>query len=212
MNENISFRRLKTVIKGKQLTISEVAEKCGMKQCQLSSICGGLSQPLTDNVAKICSVLNCYPSEIVSFDGIELNEKYFSNDKRECLPAESTGELTYAPLWYFLSKYLEVVNEGKPKEEQKDHNDLFNKIDPPRRKKGLTEEQKEQIKEAAKKSIASRYGEGYSSSRAKRTDYSKGLPQETRTKLRNNRPLNLSVIYEICKFLGCSIDFVLGYK
>lgn len=213
MNENISFRRLKTVIKDKGFTLYEVAEKCGLAPTQLSRICSGGIQPLSDKLAKLCSVLKCYPSEIVSFDGVVINEKYFSDDKREKLPSESNGELTYSPFWFFLGKYLEEVNKGKSKEEQKDHNDLFNQIEPPRRVNGqINDESKQKLREIILENINGRYGKDYEAQYKKHTDYSKGLPQATRTKIRNNRPLNLSVIYEICKFLGCSIDFVLGYK
>ena len=211
MNENISFRRLGVMIKSKGYSVKEMAGLCELVPTQLSSIINGRVQPLTDVVAKLCYQLKCYPSEIVSFDGIVINEKYFTDDKREKLPVESSGLLTYSPFWFFLKEYLEEVNKGKDKKDQKDHNDLFNLIEPPRRKE-LSDEQKEQIKEAAKKSLEARYGKDHQSKRAARTDYSKGLPLATRSKLRNDKPLNLSVIYEICKFLGCSIDFVIGYK
>lgn len=211
MNENISFRRLKTVIKSKGLSIKEVAGLCGLVPTQLSSIVNGRVQPLSDVVAKLCFALKCYPSEIVSFENIKINENYFSDEQREKLPVESDGELTYSPFWFFLSKYLEDVNKGKSKEEQKDHNDLFNQIDPPRRK-NATEEQKKEMKEIVMKGVKARYGENHVAQYKRYTDYSKGLPQTTRSKLRNDKPLNLSVIYEICKFLGCSIDFVIGYK
>lgn len=211
MNENISFRRLGTLIRSKGYSVKEIAELCGLVPTQLSAIINGRVQPLTDVVAKLCCNLKCYPSEIVSFDGITINDKYFTDDKREKLPVENKGELTYSPFWFFLSEYLEEVNRGKDKKDWKDHNDLFNQIEPPRRKR-VSAEFKEKMKEANKKSVLVRYGENYQPKRTNRTDYSKGLPLTTRSKLRNDKPLNLSVIYEICKFLGCSIDFVLGYK
>lgn len=211
MNENISFRRLGTLIRSKGYSVKEVADKLGIPGTRLSSVSNGRIQPLTDFVAKLCSILNCYPSEIVSFDGITINDKYFTDDKREKLPAENKGELTYSPLWFFLSEYLEEVNRGKDKKDFKDHNDLFNQIEPPRRK-NISEELRKTLKETAAKGVVARYGENYVAKCKRHTDYSKGLPLVTRSKLRNDKPLNLSVIYEICKFLGCSIDFVLGYK
>lgn len=211
MNENISFRRLGTLIRSKGYSVKEIAGLCDLVPTQLSAIINGRVQPLSDVVAKLSCKLKCYPSEIVSFDGITINDKYFTDDKREKLPAENKGELTYSPFWFFLGEYLEEVNRGKDKKDFKDHNDLFNQIDPPRRK-NVTDEFRDRMKEAAKKGVSVRYGENYQSKRNVRTDYSKGLPLATRSKLRNDKPLNLSVIYEICKFLGCSIDFVLGYK
>lgn len=209
MNDNISFKHLRTIIKTKGCTSGEFASKCNRQVSFLSQITTGQSNPKTDLLARMCSVLKVYPSEIVSFEGIDINPKYFSNDKRLPLPNEFTGELTYKPLWYFLDDYLAEVNknraEGEPK---KTANDLFNKIEPPRRVKGDTSA----YREISLKGIAARYGESYVAKGTVHTDYSKGLPGITRTKLRNDRPLNLEVIYEICKFLGCSIDFVLGYK
>lgn len=208
MNGNINFKHLKTVINSKGLSVSELAEKCGKTQSYISQITTGRIFPKTDLITKMCSVLKVYPSEIVSFEGIEINPKYFSNNKRLPLPEEFTGELTYKPLWYFLDDYLAEVNknraEGEPK---KTANDLFNKIEPPRRVKGIMPDE-----EFIKNAKEARWGKDYVSKNTPHTDYSKGLPSLTRTKLRNDRPLNLEVIYEICKFLGCSIDFVLGYK
>lgn len=207
MNENISFRRLKANIKARGLSGKEVAEKCGMLPNSFSMICRGERMPKTDVVAKICSVLQCYPSEIISFDDIKERADYFTDDKREPLPKDFTGELTYKPLWVFLADYLAEVNRDKEKGLRKTENDLFNQIEPPRRLAGY------KIPEGiAQKAFTARFGEGYKSERTKRTDYSKGLPGPTRVKLRNDRPLNLSVIYEICKKLGCTIDFVMSYK
>ena len=95
------------------------------------------------------------------------------------------------------------------------NNGLFDKIEPPRCMNGskVSGPFEEQIQNMVKKSVEVRYGKNYI---AKRTDRKpvekKGLPAITRTKLRNDRPLNLSVIYEIYKKLGCSIDFVISYK
>lgn len=208
MDKNISFRRLKTVIKSKGLSLAEVAERCGKRAQDISAICTGNRIPKTDLLAKICSVLQVYPSEIVSFEGVSVNEKFFPDDKREPLPSEFTGELTYAPLWFFLANYLENVNKELPKDKYKTANDLFNQIEPPRRKNGIDSNNAG----ALEKAKAARLGEGYEVGNYRKTDYSKGLPAPTRTKLRNDRPLNLSVIYEICKKLGCTVDFVMSYK
>ena len=208
MNKNISLKHFKTLLKSKGYTGIKFAESCDTPANTISRLATGLSNPKTDLLARMCSVLKVYPSEIVSFEGIEINPKYFSNDKRLPLPDEFTGELTYKPLWYFLDDYLTEVNknraEGEPK---KTANALFNKIEPPRRVKGIMPDE-----EFVKNAKEARWGKDYVSKNTPHTDYSKGLPALTRTKLRNDRPLNLEVIYEICKFLGCSIYFVLGYK
>lgn len=208
MNENISFRKLKAVIKAKGLTIAEVAERCGCSASAMSSLCMSRRVPKTDLLAKICSVLEVYPGDIVVFEGITVNEKYFTNDKREPLPKEFEGAVTYKPLWFFLADYLAAVNKDRKKgEPEKTANDLFNQIEPPRRVAGY--KKPEWLGDTG---VTARFGEGYKSERTQRTDYSKGLPAVTRVKLRNDRPLNLSVIYEVCKKLGCTIDFIMSYK
>lgn len=201
MNENISFRHFKTLLRSKGYGVSEFAKELGTTQQGISMIITGNRQPKTDLIARICSVLNCYPSEVVEFDGYKVNEDYFKKEDREPLPSEAKGEVSYRPLWYFLDNYL-AEHEGKTA------NDLFNQIEPPRRVNGVKAVDPEVLKKAREKL----FGENYVPKRTKNTDYSKGLTSDTRTKLRKDRPLNLSVIYEICKKLGCSIDWVLSYK
>jgi len=202
----ISFRRLKVVIKSHGYSIQSFAAECGVSPNRISMIGNDVSIPKTDFVAKMCSILRVYPSEIVCFDGIKLNDRYFNDDMKQPLPEEAEGNVTYKPLFMFLVDYLADYNFIH--ETEKTENDLFNQIEPPRRVKGI----KSEVQKYAKKSVESRYGKGYKSQRESRTDYSKGLPAITRTKLRNDRPLNLAVIYEICKKLGCPVDFVMGYK
>lgn len=168
--DEISFDRLKYALMGKG-NKSEIADRCGLKGTYLSGIYNGRIMPLSSTLAKVCSVLEVYPSEICRFTGYEIKGGYFTDDKRQKLPEQSKGEVTYKPLWIFLSEYLENHKD-------KTANDLFDRIETGR----------------------------------KTSEKYKGLSEEIRTKLRNDRPLNMSVIYEICKFLGCSIDFVMGYK
>lgn len=209
MNENISFVHLKTVIKTKGLSLASVAEMCGKKPTDISNIATNRRIPKTDLLAKICSVLGVYPSEVVAFGGIKVNENFFTNDKRQPLPNEFEGAVTYKPMWMFLDDYLADWNRSHPGEKQKTAKDLFDGIEPPRRVSGIEPPSRETMQKARD----ARFGEGYKAEKEyRRTDYSKGLPAETRTKLRNDRPLNLSVIYEICKKLGCTIDFVMSYK
>lgn len=202
----ISFRRLKVLIKAHGYSIQGFAKECGVSPNRISMICNDVSIPKTDFVAKMCSILKLYPSEIVCFDGIKLNEKYFNDDMKQPLPKEAVGDVTYQPLFMFLVDYLADYNFDH--DTNKTENDLFNQIEPPRRLKGY----ESCVKDYAQKSVEARFGKGYVSKSKKRTDYTKGLPSATRTKLRNDRPLNLAVIYEICKKLGCPVDFVMGYK
>ena len=168
--KDISFSKMKYAVMMNG-SVKGVAERCGVSGTYLSGIYSGRIMPLSSTLAKVCSVLRVYPSEVCEFTGYEVKAGYFTDDKRQRLPERNEGEVTYKPLWMFLSEYLEN-HKGKTA------NDLFDRIETGR----------------------------------KTSDKYKGLSEEIRTKLRNDRPLNMSVIYEICKFLGCSIDFVMGYK
>lgn len=207
--ENISFRHLKTVVRIKGTSFKDLASRCGVAPERISQIARDITPPKTDLLAKICSVLEVYPSEVVLFEGIKVNEKFKEGFwEREPLPKEYNGELTYKPLWIFLEDYIADYNKDKENNEKRDVKYFFDRIEPPRRLKGIEIADKYMGKKYAEE----KYGKDYVSPRKNKTDYSKGLPAATRTKLRNDRPLNLAVIYEICKKLGCTIDYVLSYK
>lgn len=202
--EVISFRRLKECLQEKKIKIKELAEKLGIDAHQTSMIITGVAFPKTDLIARICKELNVPASEICLFRGIEINP-YFKDKELLYKPAaNATGEVTYRPLRRFLEEYL-------AEHKDKTADDLYDKIEPARRRNnipgGFTE--KTMQKALAARGITS----GYEiKEKRNRRDYSVGLPYVTRTKLRQDRPLNIRNIYDICKYLGCSIDFVMSYK
>lgn len=208
--EVIDFSKLKVCIAKKRTTMKYLAEDTGIDKTRLSQIARGITFPMTDAVAKICSVLKVNPSEIVEFKGIEptkMQEEWFETHERKYDPARLNGyvfcgELTYEPLWEMLEGFVNTVND-KLGNDEKTVSDILDTIEPYRRRNGIGEE-------AIKKALeANGYGEGYEAKR-KRTE--KGLPTITRTKLKNNRPVSLRTVYDICKKLGCSIDWVLSYR
>lgn len=202
--EMISFKRLKECLQEKRIKVKELSERTGIDAQHISVMIIGVSLPKTDMIARICKELNVSASEICVFKGIEISP-YFKDKELLYKPtADAVGEVTYRPLRRFLEEYLEEHKD-------KTANDLYDKIEPPRRRNnvpcGFTDE-------VIKKSLLARgITEGYKVKEIRnRRDYSKGLTQLTRTKLRQDRPLNIRTIYDICKFLGCSIDFVMSYK
>ena len=202
--EVISFRRLKECLQEKKIKIKELAEKLGIAPVQFSMITTGVAFPKTDLIARICKELNVPASEICLFRGIEINP-YFKDKELLYKPsADARGEVTYRPLRRFLEEYL-------AEHKDKTADDLYDKIEPARRRNnisgGFTEETMQ--KALAARGITS----GYEiKEKRNRRDYSVGLPYVTRTKLRQDRPLNIRNVYDICKYLGCSIDFVMSYK
>lgn len=207
--EVIDFSELKRYLNENGIKVRWLAEKTGQNEMRLSQIIRNVNFPKTDLIAKICSVLNVPPSKIVAFklDEDEKKKEWFDGREPPFIPpANPTGELTYDPLWQLISLYLEYINERK----NADYcvNDIFDRIEPYRRRAGLTYTFN---KETLEKSLKARGLEGHKSKR-KRKYVTRGLTPETRTKLRNNRPLNIRTVYDICNFFGCSIDWVMGYK
>ena len=206
----IDFSLLKDYLKKEGRMSNWLADKLGIDRTRVSQIMRNIAFPKTDLIAKICSVLQVPPSKIVAFKFDEDEKKKAWFDGREppfVPPANPTGELTYDPLWQLVSLYLGYINEKKDTDYTV--NDLFDKIEPYRRRNGLyTIDQTD----ATKKSLMARgFPENYKSDR-KRHYKAKGLIPQVRTKLRNNRPLNIRTVYDICNFFGCSIDWVMSYR
>lgn len=197
----ISFKRLKEVLNENRITSLELADAIGCTAVRISQCINGTAFPKTDMIAAICRALSVPASEICTFTGYDI-KPYFKDMRVPYVPAkDAEGKVTYRPLRRFLEEYLR-------EHEEKTADDLFDKIEPSRRRNGQFNG------EGIKKALAARgITEGYEIKWPKdRRDYSKGLPYQTRTKLRQDRPLNIRNIYDICRFLGCSIDFVMSYK
>lgn len=186
----IRFSRLKELLGERRMTVKGLSGMTGIRADVLSHIMTGLTVPKTDVVARICSALRVPASRICEFRGIETKPYFRRLGVMYTPPKDAAGEVTYRPLRRFLDVYLEEHPE-------KTDNDLYDKIEPYGRRNR----------------VYSTAGlERYRAERADRKDAEKGLPYATRTKIRQDRPLNLRTVYDICKFLGCSIDSVMGYK
>ncbi len=197
----ISFKRLKEVLNENRIKNYELAKAVGCETTQISGIINGTAFPKTDMIAAICRALSVPASEICTFTGYDI-KPYFKDMRVPYVPAkDAEGKVTYRPLRRFLEEYLR-------EHEEKTANDLFDKIEPSRRRNGQFNGN------GIKKALEARgITEDYEVKRERvRRDYTKGLPFLTRTKLRQDRPLNIRNIYDICRFLGCSIDFVMSYK
>lgn len=199
----ISFKRLKECLQEKGVSITNLASILNIDRNRLSGIIIGVAFPKTDLIARICRELDVPASEICLFRGIEINP-YFKDKELLYKPAaDATGEVTYRPLRRFLEEYL-------AEHKDKTADDLYDRIEPARRNGTPGDFTKETLKKSL---LARGITEGYEvKEKRNRRDYSKGLPYVTRTKLRQDRPLNIRNIYDICKFLGCPIDFVMSHK
>lgn len=206
----IDFSGIKKVLDERGVKVKYLAEKSGILPNRLTQICKNNVFPKSDSIARMASVLKVPVSAIVEFK-LETDEKKKSWFKDRALPytpaGETKGELTYEPLRLMIQMYLDYINELK--DTDYNVNDLFDKIEPYRRRNGLYSPSDS---DAVRKSLMARgYDPDYKSDRV-RHYVAKGLPPETRTKLRNDRALNIRTIYDICNFFGCSVDYVMSYK
>lgn len=210
----ITIEPLKRAVKEHGIKVKWLAERLNMHPAQITTMTRGLSLPKTDIIAKMAYVLKVPCSEIIEFKGIEPNpvqsEWFEKHEMKYRPPEDAKGDLSYAPLWELLEGFLETVNQSKKEgEADKTANDIFDKIEPYRRRNGMGNGLSE---ENLKKALKARgIEEGHVSLR-ERHYKAKGLTPSTRTKLRNDRPLNIRQIYDICKYLGCGIDWVMSYK
>lgn len=206
----IDFSKLKTALDNRGLRYGFVAEKAEIRGDVIGRIFRNEVFPKTDLMAKICSVLKVPVSEIVEFK-IESDKKKEAWYKDRVLPyspdGEIKGEVTYEPLRLMMTMYLDYINGIKDSDKTADN--LYDMIEPYRRRNGLYTITAETVKASM---IARGYDADYKSARKDRKYKAKGLTPQTRVKIKNDRPLNIRAIYDICNFFGCSVDWVMSYK
>lgn len=183
-----------------------LAEKTEQTRPRITNMLNNKSFPMTDIIGRIAGVLHVPVSQIVEFKGIvsdEKKKKWFDEHPNIYEPPASPEEvLTYKPLWFTLDDYLTYLFENAGKEKTED--ELLDLIEPFKRRNGLINTTGLQAwhKEIDGTSKRNRVG----------LVKAKGLTQETRTRLRRDRPVNIRMIYDICNFFGCSVDCVMSYK
>lgn len=207
----IDFSSLRNVMNEKGIKVKWLAEKIEQPATRLSQIIRNNTFPKSDVIARLCFTLNVRPSQIVSFkiDADEKKRKWFEDKELPYSPSfDPVGELTYEPLRLMCQMYLDYINEIKGTD--KTINDLFDMIEPYRRRNGLvTPVQPDWIK---KNMEAQGFDAEYKSKRTDRKYKAKGLTPAMRLKIKKDRPLNIRSLYDICNFFGCSIDWVMSYK
>lgn len=210
-NSLIDFSPLRDVINEKGLKIKWLGEKLEQPANRVSQIIRNNIFPKTDLIARLCYVLKVPASQIVSFqiEKDEAKSKWFESKALPYIPDDNAGGvLTYEPLRLMMNMYLDYINEIKGTD--KTVNDLFDLIEPYRRRNGLISGLTSETYKLALK--ARGFEEGYKSERTDRKYVAKGLTPATRLKIKQDKPLNIRAVYDICNFFGCSIDWVLSYK
>ena len=206
----VDFSGLKTVLDERGTRYSFVADKVGIRSDVIGRIFRNEVFPKTDLIAHIACVLKVSVSDIVTFrmDVDEKKKAWFDGKVLPYSPdGESKGDVTYEPLRSMMTMYLDYINAIKDSDKTAD--DLFDMIEPYRRRNGI----KCGVNaETARAGVEARFGKGYKSARTDRKYVTKGLIPETRRKLKTDKAVNIRTIYDICNFFGCSIDWVMSYK
>lgn len=200
----IKFDELKGVIKERRTTVSYVEQDAGLGKQRVSRLITGWGIPLSDVPARIASVLGVPVSRIMRFEGIRERKWFGERTNPYIRPDEPEGKLTYEPLRFTMNMYLDYYFEKTGKE--KTVSDLYDMIEPCRRRNGIKVDP-----DISRLSVEKRFGVGYKSKR-ERKYVAKGLTPETRRKLKNDEPVNLRTIYDLCSFFGCSVDWIMSYK
>ena len=205
----ISFKLMKEVMQEKKITSVELSKKCGCSADLISMIIKGKATPKTDLFVKFCYFLGEMPSKICEFKDIT-KKPWFEGRSYFYIPEQDAkGELTYRPLRRLLDAYIDEANATLADGAEKKTADTFyDMVTPNRRRNGNFDKSMKGMKMALE---ARGLTTGKKETRNRR-DYSKGLPYKTRTKLRRDEPINLGTVYDMCKVLGCSPDWVVSYK
>ena len=183
----IELDGLRMVLELKGISASELSVMIGRAPSYVWGIINGGHIPKTGVIAKVCSLLECPASAVVTFHGIEYLETL--KEREFVKPEKAEGVVTYQPLRQLIYDFY----KDRPKEERKTLNDLFDSLpqhDVPRWLVGH---------------------EGHARNPEGKRKYV-GLTPDKRTKIRNDKEVGLRTIYDICKRMRCNIDYVMAYK
>ena len=185
--DGIDFRRLKGLMVARGIKVEELAGKVGIGASTLRQVMGGTALTTTDKVALICAELECSVDDVVEFTGYEVAERYKAK-RREFYPA-AYREVSYEPL-----RHLFKGNYGD--DWKRKLNGLFDSVESTASDRQLEE---------CRKGIAAMKGVTGGLTR-------KGLSGNIRHRLREDEGVNMRVIYNICRVLKCTPDYVMEYK
>lgn len=196
--DNVSFDGLKKKIDDSPWTRAQICSCFRINATVLSNTFSGYSLPNSDVLAKFCSLFECSICDLVEFKGYEIKEEFREPYFRTYEPDFHTG-ISYEPLrQYFKSKdevhWRDLMDE------------FFSRVE----KLELNKNQQESVSKLIS-SIPPRIKTG-KKPRSPFVQHPGGLISSTRYKLRHDEPVQLKIIYCICRTLGCTPDYVMSYK
>jgi len=201
--ECIDFTPLKMTLIDRGISSKKFAELVGIQDYVISNYVGGRTFPDTEKLAKMCAALQCSADKVVRFTGYDIKDRFKTPWDKYGVPR--WNRLTYEPLRML---FIEVYNDNWMDK----LTEFYEKIPRPE----LSEAQKERAEKMSKAKAALtqeriKKGEfkGYKNTHK---TFGVGLTYETRTKISMNRAIPLPRLYDICKALHCTPDWVMTYN
>jgi len=199
----IDFALLRTAIRDAKITDGELAERLGCSVSSLRNYIHNRQLPDTEVLAKICAALQCSVDKVVSFTGYEVKDRFktswdgYGKPRWNGLTYEPLRMLfrgTYADNWrQKLSDFFDTIPRPELSDKQKDSIGKMLKA------------RNDQIQEA----IATGKHKG---SNNWYKNHDKGLMYEYRYNIASDDPIPLPRLYDICKALHCTPDWVMTYN
>lgn len=174
-------------------SLLSASKACGIKYQHMRSIAKYNHDPMTDDIVAICINLHCTPEDVMKFDFEFKHEDY------KCALKEG-GVLTYDPLRLLI---IDNARAGKAPTTMKEFYKLL------QRQNNWSEENRDKVTKAMLESRGIDFDEVQKNGPRRRFI---GASANIRAKINNDRPVRVSIIYEICKVLNCSPNSIIGIK
>lgn len=197
-----SFDGLKQKIKESGMTYLDVACEIDVDYGSINSYICGRQAPTTEKLAGLAAVFECSVSELVEFKGFEIKEKFQKPFYKWYPPRkDKIPSVQYGPLRMLFKRYYKDQWSKKLTE-------FYNQIEP---LYALSPEDRQKALENLKKATEVRYANlGATEHKPGHTLYT-GLNSRTRHDIVRNRPIKLKYVYNMCKVLGCTPDYIMSY-
>lgn len=195
----IDFSKLKGYLKVRGIKLKELAERAGMGYSTLLHMTYGYTVNSTGTVAKLCGILRCSVNDIVEFTDIEVAERYKVH-RTGYYPPVYDG-VTYEPLRHLFKEVYGDSWKSKLSE-------MFDKVK--QLSRTVSEETEKRTLEKMMEANRIRAGGEFRS-----TGHGvmrPGLTADIRAKIRDDESVSFMYVYNICKVLHCTPDYVMDYK
>ena len=199
----IDFSPLKVTLAAKGFTRKALAEMAGTQDYVINNYIAGRAFPDTEKLAKLCAALQCSVDKVVRFSGYDVKDRF--KTPWDGYGAPRWNCLTYEPLrMLFINVYKDDwVNKLT---------EVYEKIPRPE----MSSEKREAIekmKQAKAALIQEKIEKGeYKGAKNNYRTTGVGLLFEIRTKISQDKPIPLPRLYDICKALHCTPDWVMTYN